>query len=209
MRVLKVVLSANILVAFVHLLGITGAPAIEVYAQWGAPLTVIGAGIFWAYIVAHRRRTMMRDQMLDESAAIQKLWADQHRTDQKRYRSTYQTIVDSPEMQSLREQIAVRHAIEQIATHSQITFDEAATIYHEMQARQREQDRRRVTHPDWTSEPLPGRTLDSTRSLPPGAGRPNPRWSGNVLLNPQDFTDEEVRQLEVLRRTPNQNAQSH
>ncbi|MCI0391002.1 MAG: hypothetical protein MOB07_19835 [Acidobacteria bacterium] len=140
--ILKAVLSVNILVTFVLLA--TGRqsrlmPLVQFYAQWGAPLTVIGAGWLWAHIVTHRRKTIMRNQMLDDAAETERLWAEQHRTDQKRYRDTYQNISDSPEFQELREEIAVTQAIEQIARESQITFQEAEEIYYRIQGRKQRQ----------------------------------------------------------------------
>jgi hypothetical protein len=139
--VLKIVLSLNILVAFVMLAGYRSQimPGVELYAQWGVPLTVIGAGWLWAYIVTHRRKTIMRNQMLDDAAEVERLWAEQHRIDQQRYRDAYRQISASPEMQRVREEIAVRQAIEQIAQESQITFSEADEMYHRLQGRKQGQ----------------------------------------------------------------------
>jgi hypothetical protein len=139
--ILKIVLSLNILVAFVMLAGFRSQimPAVQLYAQWGVPLTVIGAGWLWAYIVTHRRKTIMRNQMLDDAAEVERLWAEQHRTDQQRYRDAYRNISASPEMQEVREEIAITQAIEQIAQESQISFAEAEEMYHRVQGRKRGQ----------------------------------------------------------------------
>jgi hypothetical protein len=74
---LKIVLSANILVAFVMLAGFNSLmlPAVRFYAQWGTPVTVIGAGWLWAFIVVNRRKTILRDAMLDNAAEAEKLWS--------------------------------------------------------------------------------------------------------------------------------------
>ncbi len=139
--IVKAILSINILVAFVMLAGYQTKimPMVEMYAQWGCPFTVVGAIWFWAHIVINRRKTIIRNQMLDDAAETERLWAEQHKTDQKRYRDTYQSISASPEMQEMREQIAVTQAIEQIARESQITFQEAEEIYYRIQGRKQRQ----------------------------------------------------------------------
>jgi hypothetical protein len=135
---LKVVLSLNVLVAFVMLAGFQSMmlPAVRFYAQWGTPITVIGAGWLWAHIVVNRRKTILRDAMLDDSAAVERLWAEQHRLDQDRYRTAYQKIAGSQEMTEMREELAVRAAIEQIAREGNISFQDAQQIYF------RQEDRR-------------------------------------------------------------------
>jgi hypothetical protein len=200
---LKIVLSLNILVAFLHLLKITTAPMLEAYAQFGAPVTIIGAGFLWSYIVAHRRKTKMRNQLLDDSAKVQTLWAEQYRKDQARYRATYNTIAESDEMQSLREQIAVRHAIEQIAIQSGLTFDEAARSYHEMKSRQRDAARFGPAQAEWRSQDSYRLTPAVTHSLP---SRPAPvvttaaAPSSVQLPAPgADLTDEELRLIQDVR----------
>jgi hypothetical protein len=137
--VLKIALSLNILVAFMMLVGLRRGviPFVELYAQWGAPCTVVGAGWFWAFIVTQRRKTILRNQMLDASAEIEQLWSQQHKIDQARYRGAYQEISSSPEMDELRRQIAVRQAIAQIAQQCQISLDEAETLYNQMIDRRR------------------------------------------------------------------------
>ncbi len=140
--ILEGILCINFITAFVMLnKGIETAilPAVKLYAQWGAPLAALASGIFWIYIAVHRRKTIMRNQMLDDAAESERLWAEQHRVDQKRYRDTYQNISDSPEMQEMREEIAVVQAIEQIARESQITFAEAEEIYYRIQERKHRQ----------------------------------------------------------------------
>lgn len=203
---LKVVLSLNILVAFLHLTGITSAPLLEKYSQWGAPITVIGAGVLWSYIVAHRRKTKMRNQFLDDSAKITTLWGEQHRRDQERYRTTYETITNSDEMQSLREQIAVRHAIEQIAQQSGLTYSEASTVYHETK------DREKATrtygqaqaywlppaqNPPALPPPPSPSSLPSPQAPPPPSQNmmtPAPA-SPMAFMNPADLTEEELKFL--------------
>jgi hypothetical protein len=139
LHMLKVALSLNILVAFIMLIGLQQGviPFVETYAQWGAPCTVVGAGWFWAFIIAKRRRTILRNQMLDASAEIEQLWSEQHKIDQARYREAYQVISSSPEMDELRRQIAVRQAIAQIAGQCQISLDEAEQLYTQMIERRR------------------------------------------------------------------------
>jgi hypothetical protein len=156
---LKVVLSLNILVAFVMLsrFQTMALPGIQMYAQWGAPLTVIGAGWLWAYIVTHRRKTIMRNQMLDDAADVERLWAEQHRIDQQRYREAYMQMSASPEMQRMREEIAASQAIEQIAQQSQLSIDEAEEIHNRLQ--------------DGKGGQLPAATKPSGKVLP--------RWSGH------------------------------
>jgi hypothetical protein len=132
---LEVVLSLNILVAFALLSRYQTSimPAVQTYAQLGAPLTVIAAGWLWAYIVTHRRKTMMRNQMLDNAADVERLWAEQHTLDQQRYRAAYWQMSASHEMQRMREEIAAAQAIEQIAQESQISLAEAEEMYHRLQ----------------------------------------------------------------------------
>jgi hypothetical protein len=77
----------------------------------------------------------MRNQMLDDAAEFERLWAEQHRLDQQRYRDAYRNISASPEMQAIRDEIAVTQAIEQIAQESQITFAEAEEMYRRVQGR--------------------------------------------------------------------------
>jgi hypothetical protein len=81
-------LNLNTLVSFVMLVGFKSRllPIVELYEQWGVPLTVIGAGWLWAFIVTHRRKTIMRNQMLDDAAEVERLWAEQHKLDQQRFR---------------------------------------------------------------------------------------------------------------------------
>jgi hypothetical protein len=135
------VLSLNILVSFVMLVGFQSRimPGVQLYAQWGVPCTVIGAGWLWIYIVTHRRKTIMRNQMLDDAAEVERLWAEQHRTDQQRYRDAYRNISASSEMQAVRDEIAVTQAIEQLAQESQITFAEAEELYRRVQGGKRGQ----------------------------------------------------------------------
>lgn len=214
---LKVVLSLNILVAFLHLTGITSAPLLEKYSQWGAPITVIGAGVLWSYIVAHRRKTKMRNQFLDDSAKITSLWGEQHRRDQERYRMTYETITNSDEMQALREQIAVKHAIEQIAAQSGLTFNEAATVYHEMKSRERAEKQYGKAHAYWMGPavepqslpapnppariaPAPGPSLPSPQAAAPLPTSPAPASSSNLAyINPDDLSEDELRFLLELK----------
>ncbi len=148
--VLKIVLSLNILVAFVMLAGYGTRimPGVQMYAQWGVPLNVIGAGWLWAYIVTHRRKTIMRNQMLDDAAEVERLWAEQHKLDQQCYRDAYRNISASPEMQAVRDEIAVTQAIEQIAQESQITFVEAAAL-----SELRRQIRTRIASPLFLQSP--------------------------------------------------------
>jgi hypothetical protein len=159
--ILKIVLSLNVLVAFVIL--VTGGqsrlmPLVELYAQWGVPLTVIGAIWLWAHIATNRRKTIMRNQMLDGAAETERLWADQHKLDQQRYRSTYQMISGATEMQAVREEIAVVQAIEQIAQEAGLTYTEAEAIYNRIQSRQH-------------------------RQLGGGQSQ-NPQWHGNQMIHP-------------------------
>jgi hypothetical protein len=137
--VLKIALSLNILVAFMMLIGLRQGvmPFVETYAQWGAPFTVVGAGWFWAFIVTRRRKTILRNQMLDASAEIEQLWSAQHQIDQARYREAYQDISGSAEMDELRRRIAERQAIAQIAQQCQISLDEAEALYNQMIDRRR------------------------------------------------------------------------
>jgi hypothetical protein len=137
--VLKIALSLNILVAFMMLIGLRQGimPFVETYAQWGAPFTVVGAGWFWAFIVTRRRKTILRNQMLDASAEIEQLWSAQHKIDQTRYREAYQEISGSAEMDELRRRIAERQAIAQIAQQCQISLDEAEALYNQMIDRRR------------------------------------------------------------------------
>jgi hypothetical protein len=133
--VLEGILSLNLLVAFVMLAGYGTRimPGIQTYAQWGVPFTVIGAGWLWIYIVTHRRKTMMRNQMLDDAADVERLWAEQHRLDQQRYRDAYRQMSASPEMERMRQEIAAAQAVEQIAQESQISIAEAEELYARLQ----------------------------------------------------------------------------
>lgn len=212
---LKVVLSLNILVAFLHLTGITSAPLLEKYSQWGAPITVIGAGVLWSFIVAHRRKTKMRNQFLDDSAKITNLWAEQHRRDQERYRSTYEQITNSDEMQTLREQIAVKHAIEQIAAQSGLTFNEAAMVFHEMKAREQAErhygkaqaywmgpaaDSLPASNPPARIAPAPGPSLPSPQAAAPAPDPAPPLSSPNLLyINPEGLSEDELNFLLQLK----------
>jgi hypothetical protein len=137
---LKVVLSLNIFVTFVMLAGadMRILPAVRIYAQWGTPLTVIGAGWLWTFVAVNRRKTILRNAMLDDAASVERLWAEQHQLDQERYRAAYQKIAASQEMTDVREQLAVRAAIEQIAKGGRISFDEAHQIYFLQQDRKQE-----------------------------------------------------------------------
>lgn len=128
---LKAVLSANILAAFVMLAGYHSAllPMVSAYAQWGVPLTIVGAIWFWAYVVAHRRTTLLRDSVLDVQAIAQREWADQYVEDQRAYRSAYQTIVQAPEFEGLRASIATRQAVAEISRASGLPTDEVTAIY--------------------------------------------------------------------------------
>jgi hypothetical protein len=121
---LEGVLSVNIIVASLLLSGAATAaltPLIRLYATFGAPLTVIGALWLWTYLVIHRRKTMMRDRMLDDAAEVERLWAEQHRLDQERYRETYQRASASPEAQAIREEIAGRAVLDQLARQGRLS----------------------------------------------------------------------------------------
>lgn len=135
--VTKCVLSLNVIVAFVMLAGFESVilPAVEIYAQWGVPITLVGAIWLWAHIVTNRRKTIMRNAMLDRSAIIEEIWAEQHREDQEKYRHAYKAIADSPEMDSLRSGIARRRVVEEIARQANITTDEAEHFIAEIESR--------------------------------------------------------------------------
>jgi hypothetical protein len=170
---LKIALSFNILVAFMMLVGLRRGvmPFVETYAQWGAPCTVVGAGWFWAFIVTRRRKTILRNQMLDASAEIEQLWSEQHKIDQAKYRDAYQEISGSPEMDELRRQIAVRQAIAQIAQQCHISLDEAEVLYNQM--------------------------IDRRRRLPGGAQVPFPEsLSDHISVQP----DQQTSQANILGR---------
>lgn len=135
---LKIVLSLNILVSFILLSGFQSMlmGGVTFYSHWGVPLTVIGGGWLWTYIVVNRRRTIIRNQMLDNQADIEQLWADQHKLDQQHYRDAYRKIADSQEMQEVREKLAVRAAIDQIAKENGTEYEDAEMLYSTIQDRQ-------------------------------------------------------------------------
>jgi hypothetical protein len=125
--VLKVVLSVNILLAFAMLSGAasTIAPIVELYA----PLTIVASGWFWSYIIVHRRATVRRNKMLDTAATVEDLWAQRYEKDQKKYLEAYAQIFDGPQMDVVRNEMAIRSAIGQIASEHQITYAEAHYLY--------------------------------------------------------------------------------
>jgi hypothetical protein len=55
--------------------------------------------------------------------------AEQYRLDQDRYRAAYQKIAASEEMAQMREEIAMRSAIEQIAREGHMSVEDAKAIY--------------------------------------------------------------------------------
>lgn len=215
---LKVVLSLNILVAFLHLIKITSAPMLEAYAQYGAPITIIGSGALWSYLVAHRRKTMLRNQMLDDAAKARSLWAEQYRDDQKKYRAAYNTIANSQEMNQLREMLAVRHAIEQIALQCSVSFEEAAKSYYQMKNREKEQSSFYRASSQWPDPPrlearlieIPGHPITPDFQLPsspimPAAASsapspaPPPPIQNQVMASPGQLTADELALIEDLR----------
>lgn len=138
-NVLKGVLCANVLAAFA--IWVTRDKAalglIEVYAQWGTPLTICGALWFWPRILNLRHQDLQRAAVLDQNAKMADEWRKRLSQDQQNYIAAYSAVQDSPEMNDAMVAIAQYEAIEQLAKDRGISFEVAQGIFE--RARQRKQ----------------------------------------------------------------------
>lgn len=133
----KVILSVNVLVAFVLLSGVANGvlPAVQLYTQWGAPLTVCAALWLWPELLLRRRKNVMMAAALDAVAERDNNWQAQHAKDQQAHLTAYQSVMGSDEMKSFREQIAAEQAISQIAKDAGIPLEQARAIHARMGAK--------------------------------------------------------------------------
>lgn len=127
--VVKVVLCANILAAFLLIQRAAVLPIVETYVVYGSPV-VIGATLWlWSSLFALRRRSMMMAHALDTIAARDRIWSQAYLADQARNRAAYDLAANSPAMNALRNAAARRKAIEDVANEFGLSFAEAERVY--------------------------------------------------------------------------------
>jgi hypothetical protein len=127
--VVKVILCANILAAFLLVQRAAVLPIIETYVVYGSPV-VIGATLWlWSSLFARRRKNVMMAAALDTIAERDRIWAEQYLADQQRNRVAYNLAADSPAMKALRNAAARRKAIEDVAREFGLSFAEAERVY--------------------------------------------------------------------------------
>lgn len=128
---LKAILCLNVIAAF--LLWVTkdksSSGVIEIYAQWGTPLTICGALWFWPKILNYRHQDLQRAAVLDQSARMADQWRLRHTQDQDNYLTAYSEIQDSPEMQEAQRAVAEYEAIQQLAAERGIPMEAAQQIF--------------------------------------------------------------------------------
>lgn len=128
---LKAILCLNVLAAFI--LWLTkdkeSVGLIEIYAQWGTPITICGALWFWPKILNYRHQDMQRAAVLDQNARLAEQWALRQRQDQDNYLGAYAAVQDSPEMMAAQKAIAEYEAIQQLATERGIPFEAAQALF--------------------------------------------------------------------------------
>jgi hypothetical protein len=127
--VVKVILCANILAAFLLIQRAAVLPIIETYVVYGAPV-VIGATLWlWSSLFARRRRNVMMAAALDTIAERDRIWSQAYLADQQRNRAAYDLAANSPAMNALRNAAARRKAIEDVANEFGLSFAEAERVY--------------------------------------------------------------------------------
>ncbi len=176
-NVLKGILCANVLTAFAiwvtkgkessNFMGL-----IEVYAQWGTPITICGALWFWPKILSLRHQDLQRAAVLDTNAKMADEWRKRLEQDQQNYLNAYGSIQDSDEMMEMQKEIAQYEAIQQLAKERGIPFEDAQLIFDRARMRKRggeqrqfgttvQKDRQYLAPP---SQPLPVAGKDGTKS---------------------------------------------
>lgn len=130
-NILKAILCLNVLAAFglwttkdAGLLGV-----VEMYAQWGTPLTICGALWFWPKILNLRHQDLQRAAVLETNAKMSAEWMKRYEQDQKSYIAAYSAIQDSPEMLAAQLSIAEYEAIQQLATERGIPVEAAFALF--------------------------------------------------------------------------------
>ena len=129
--VLKVVLSLNVLAAFgLWWTESTQANGIvEVYAQWGTPLTICAALWFWPKILNLRHQDLQRAAVLENNAKMAAEWIKRHEQDQQNFLQAYSAVQDSPEMMAAQRAIAEHEAIQQLARERNIPIEAAVALF--------------------------------------------------------------------------------
>lgn len=129
--VLKVILSLNVMAAF----GLWWSKSteangiIEIYAQWGTPLTICGALWFWPKVLSLRHQDLQRAAVLANNARMAEEWLKRHEQDQTNFLSAYSAVQDSPEMLQAQQAIAEYEAIQQLAKERGIPVDAAFALF--------------------------------------------------------------------------------
>ncbi len=137
---LKAILCLNVIAAF--LLWVTkdksSVGIVEMYAQWGTPLTICGALWFWPKILSFRHQDLQRAAVLDQSAKMADQWRQRHSQDQDNYLNAYAEIQDSPEMMEAQRAIAEFEAIQQLAAERGIPMEAAQQIFERARSKKTE-----------------------------------------------------------------------
>ncbi len=143
-NVLKAILCLNVIGAFA--LWVTkdknSIGVIELYAQWGTPVTICGALWFWPKILNLRHQDLQRAAVLDQNAKMADEWRKRHSQDQQNYLTAYAAIQDSDEMMEAQRAIAEYEAIQQLASERGIPFEDAQMIFERARARKQDGTRR-------------------------------------------------------------------
>lgn len=175
---LKAILCLNLIAAFA--LWVTkdksSAGLVELYAQWGTPITICAALWFWPKILNLRHQDLQRAAVLDQSAKIADQWRIRHIQDQDNYLSAYSEIQDSPEMQEAQRAIAEYEAIQQLATERGIPFEAAQAIFERARTKKTEGTQRQFNF-----QVAPVRQIGMAPPAPATAQRPG---LGNNFYDP-------------------------
>lgn len=127
--IVKLILCVNILAAFLMVQSAAAVPIISQYVTYGSPLVVGGVIWLWSELFSNRRKNQMMAAALDVQAQRDSIWAKQYITDQHRNRQAYEIAASSPQMAALRQEVARRKAIEDIAAQFNLPFEQAEQIY--------------------------------------------------------------------------------
>jgi len=173
---LKAILCLNLIAAFA--LWVTkdksSAGIVELYAQWGTPVTICAAFWFWPKILTLRHQDLQRAAVLDQSAKMADQWRQRHSQDQDNYLNAYAEIQDSPEMLEAQRAIAEYEAIQQLATEREIPMEAAQAIFERARLKKAEGPQRQFGFQVAPSRQIGMIPQPAAKNAPPNSNFYNP-----------------------------------
>jgi hypothetical protein len=147
--------------------------AMSIYASYVLPLAIVAVPMLWKKLYDSAPDSMMKIAVMEMEAELRSQLVKVQREQNGLMVDAYREALHTPQVEEARVAVFEQAAIEHAKEIA--GFIDGAEERRQLQA----------------------------GSLPPAGERPRPKWSGGVLLNPQDFTPEEVAQLERLRQGGN------